>query len=36
MMHNLRHTHATLMIEQGEQIHVVSQRFGHKEARVAR
>ena len=29
-LHDLRHTHATLMIEQGEQIHVVSQRLGHK------
>ena len=28
--HDLRHTHATLMIEQGEHIHVVSQRLGHK------
>jgi integrase len=29
-IHDLRHTHATLMIAQGEYIHVVSQRLGHK------
>lgn len=29
-LHDLRHTHATLLVEQGEQIHVVAQRLGHK------
>ena len=29
--HGLRHTHATLLIEAGENIKVVSERLGHKD-----
>lgn len=32
--HGLRHTHATLLIKNGENIKVVSQRLGHKDITV--
>jgi integrase len=32
--HALRHTHATLLLEAGEGLHVVAQRLGHKDAMV--
>ena len=32
--HALRHTHATLLLEAGEQLHVVAERLGHKDAMV--
>ena len=32
--HALRHTHATLLLEAGEPLHVVSERLGHKDAMV--
>ena len=30
-LHDLRHTHATWLLEAGEQLHVVSERLGHKD-----
>jgi len=32
--HALRHTHATLLLEAGEPLHVVAERLGHKDAMV--
>jgi len=32
--HALRHTHATLLLEAGEQLHVVAERLGHRDAMV--
>ena len=28
-LHDLRHTHATVLLQAGEPVHVVSQRLGH-------
>jgi len=31
-LHDLRHTHATWLLEAGEQLHVVAERLGHADA----
>ena len=33
-VHDLRHLHATELLEQGEQLHVVAERLGHRDAMV--
>ena len=33
-LHDSRHTHATLLLEAGEPLHVVADRLGHKDASV--
>jgi integrase len=31
-LHDLRHTHATWLLEAGEQLHVVAERLGHADS----
>ena len=31
-LHDLRHLHATELLRQGEQLHVVAERLGHRDA----
>lgn len=33
-VHDLRHLHATELLRQGEQLHVVAERLGHRDAMV--